>query len=211
MNKLRNLLLIQLLTGLLIGVAVAGAGLFTISTLIHSEQQYHKELIQQFSIGNLIDEPKLLSKQLKASIEFEYLTIKDREGHVLYSFNKAQEDMPVLTSILKEADLHTTPKTLASPEGSLLIDFHSSYDDILTPALSALIVAISTPLIIVLISFLLFRISMGQIFRQVAQDCAKNIESVMTDKSEVELQELPKQFKLIEKSTAKLKAFLKIN
>lgn len=207
MNKLRNLLLIQLLTGLLIGVVVAAAGLFTISTLLHSEQQYHKELIQQFSIGNLIDEPKLLSKQLKASIDFEYLTIKDREGHVLYSFNKAQEDMPILTSILKQADLHTSPKTLASPEGSLLIDFHSSYDDILAPALTALIVAIATPLIIVLISFLLFRISMGQIFRQVAQDCARNIESVMNDNSEAEINALPKQFKLIEKSTTKLKAF----
>lgn len=209
MNKLRNLLLIQLLTGLLIGFVVAAAGLLTISTLLHSEQQYHKELIQQFSYSNLIDEPKLLSKQLKASIDFEYLTIKDREGHVLYSYNKAPEDMPLLTDILQQAELLTTPKTLASSEGSLLVDFHSSYDDILEPALTALLVAIFTPVVIVFISFILFKISMGQIFRQVAKDCASVLDNVMNDKATDTPPKLPKQFAPLEASITKLNSFFK--
>lgn len=207
MNKLRNLLLIQLLTGLLIGVFVATAGLFTISSLLHSEQQYHKELIQQFSYSNLIDEPKLLSKQLKASIDFEFLTIKNKEGHTLYSYNKSAEEMPFLTGLLKQADLLTSAKTLASTEGTLLIEFHSSYDDILAPALNVLLVAILVPVLIVIVSFILFRISMGQIFKQVAKDCAATIESVTDDFANSALPALPKQFDVIEQSTKKLKAF----
>lgn len=207
MNKLRNLLLIQLLTGLLIGIAVATAGLFTVSKLLHSEQLHHKELIQQFSYSNLIDEPKLLSKQLKASIDFEFLTIKNREGHPLYSFTKSPTEMPVLTPILQQADLMTAPKTLASAEGSLLIEFHSSYDSILEPAFNALLVALFTPLLIVIISFILFRISMSQIFKQVAKDCAETIESITDELSKPELPTLPKQFDVIETSTKKLKAF----
>jgi len=212
MNKLRNLLFIQLLTGLFIGLLLAIAGLYMGSNLVKSEQLYHKELIQQFSYSNLIDDPKLLSKQLRASIDFEYLTIKDKEGNILYSFKKNQQQMPLITPLLKQASLHTSPLTLTSGEGNLVIEFHSSYDDILNLLTTALIVLLVTPLFIVVVSFSLFRSTMNQSFKQLSEQVSQAILSLIKTKAiehPEELEQLPPQFTPIVKSIKKLNGFFK--
>jgi len=212
MNKLRNLLFIQLLTGLLIGLLMAIVALYMGSSLIKSEQLYHKELIRQFSYRNLIDDPKLLSKQLRASIDFEFLTIKDKDNNILYSFKKDRRQMPFVTPLLQQAEMFTSPHTLISDEGNLTIEFHSSYEDILVPLTKALIVLLLMPIIIVIISFLLFRASMQQIFVQLSEQLASSINAFIKTKSidgSREFEQLPKQFAAVVKSLKKLNAFFK--
>lgn len=210
MNKLRNLLFIQIFTGILIGLLLTFAGLFMASKLIASEQLYHKELIQQFSYSNLIDDPKLLSKQIRASIDFEFLSIKDREGNVLYSFRKNPQQLPLLWPLFQQANLMTSPQSLTSAEGRLVIEFHSSYDDILTPLFTILIVLFAMPLLIVFISYGLFRSSMNQIFLQLSEELAELINGFIKtrafDKSELQ-KNLPPQFAGLAIALKKLKSF----
>jgi len=210
MNKLRNLLFIQLLTGFLIGLLLAIAGLVTTSKLIESEQLYHKELIKQFSYSNLIDDPKLLSKQIRASIDFEFLTIKDPQGNILYSYKMNRANMPLLTSVLRQANLLTEPQTLASPEGEIIVEFHSSYEDILKPLLPILVALVFVPLLIVIVSFLLFRSSMNQIFLQLSTEVAGTINKFIKSKTfetSEELKALPSQFTAISIALKKLNAY----
>ena len=212
MNKLRNLLFIQLLTGLFIGLLLSIAGLYMGSNLVKSEQLYHKELIQQFSYSNLIDDPKLLSKQLRASIDFEFLTIKDKDGNILYSFKKNQQQMPFITPLLKHSNLHTEALALTSDEGNLVIEFHSSYDDILNLLTTAILVLLVTPLFIVVVSFSLFKSSMNQSFNQLSELVSQAISSLIKTKAiehPEELEQLPVQFTPIVKSIKKLNGFFK--
>ena len=212
MNKLRNLLFIQLFTGILIGLLMAVAALYMSSNLIKSEQLYHKELIQQFSYSNLIDDPKLLSKQLRASIDFEFLTLKDQDGNKLYSFNKDPKEFPLVRAILQRAELYTQPQSLVSDEGSLKIEFHSSYSDILSPLSVALLILLLMPVVIVLISFLLFHSMVQRIYAQVSERITQSILSFTKTKSNnvgVDTQDLPKQFEQLTQALNKLDAFFK--
>ena len=212
MTKLRNLLFIQLVISLLLGALLAVSGLYMGSNLIKSEQLYHKELIQQFSYSNLVDDPKLLSKQLRASIDFEFLTIKDREGNILYSHKQNPGDRPVITSALEAAALYTSPVSLSSDEGNLLIEFHSSYTDILSLLTIAILVLVLMPFIVVLFSFVMFRSAMHQMFTSLSENLAQTINSFIKSKStegNEELAHLPPQFSALTSAIGKLNAFFK--
>ncbi|MFT6528786.1 MAG: GGDEF domain-containing protein [Psychrosphaera sp.] len=118
---------------IILGVMLSGVVLITASNLIHNKQQNQIQLVEQFTYSNLGDNAKLLSKQLRAAVELEFLTITDNSGNVLYRYIQAEGKLPLITPILKRFSLYTEPTSLISSNGELYIEFHSSYDEFLQP------------------------------------------------------------------------------
>ncbi len=157
MNKLRNLLLIQLVSGLFIGLVLVFIGLVMTSSLLEQQQIDNAKLVQVLADNNTTGDEKALSKQLKESLDLELLLFNDQSGNQLYSFSTPTSDRPFVAKLLAQADLYTEPRTVSANGGTLIIKFHSNYETILAPLLDVFIGLMLLPIIFSLISFGLFQ------------------------------------------------------
>jgi len=131
MRSKRQRIFIFVLFSIILGLALSAVVLITASNLIHSKQLKQIQLIEQFTYSNLGDNAKLLSKQLRAAVELEFLTITDDNGNVLYRFIQPEYNYHLITPILQSLSMYTEPTSLITSNGELHIEFHSSYDEFL--------------------------------------------------------------------------------
>lgn len=182
MNKLRNLLVIQFVSGIFIGLIVVIVGLFMTSALIEQQQIENTKLVQVLADNNITGDAKVLSKQLKDAIDLESLLIKDREGNQLYSFDDTSAIRPTLATLLVEIDLYTKPRTVATNSGNLIIKFHSSYAAVLTPLFDVFLGLFFLPVIVILVSFGLFKSFVKVTFTQTSERIAEVITKISKNK-----------------------------
>ncbi|MUH72252.1 hypothetical protein [Psychrosphaera haliotis] len=149
MNKLRSLLFIQFMSGLFIGLILVLLGTFMTSALIEQQQIENTKLIQVLADSNVTGDPKVLSKQIKDAVELDLLQITNQEGNQLYNFEQNKSKQPVLVTLLRQADLYTKPRTVATNSGNLIIKFHSNYSAVLTPLYDVFLGLLFLPIIII--------------------------------------------------------------
>lgn len=210
MKKFRNLLVIQILIGVLFGVILVSCSLLFTKHVIYEEQGFNETLIQQFSYSNLIDDPKLLTKQLKAAIDFERLLVKDDKQNVLYSFQQSKSALPILFVPMQYIEVIPTPSKLTTTNGSLIVEFQASYKNILNPLVLLLSVVFFLPVFIAVFSFIVCRFGCNQTFKKLSQQVATSINELMENKSappSTVLSELPQQFSVLVESLTKLNQF----
>lgn len=148
MNLTRLRILRFILLSLVLGSLLSGVVLITASNLIHNKQQNQIQLVEQFTYSNLGDNAKLLSRQLRAAVELEFLTITDNSGNVLYRYIQPELNTPFITPLLRKLSIHTEPTSLISSNGELYIEFHSSYDEFLQPFTFLLFIMFFSPSVI---------------------------------------------------------------
>ena len=210
MNKLKKLFFVQIVTGGIIGTFLMLSGLYFTSQLVHSSQQNHLNFIEKLTYSHLMIDPSILSKQLNSSINFEYLAIKSADGHTLYQFNKHSSELPILTTVLLLSGLHTKPIEFIPNKGDLTIKFHSSYEEVLNPALWLLLLLFLLPLVFVIVNFMLFKSAMNQVFVGTSNQIANLVNRFIDDQSLTDITEfdnLPKQLAPVKKAIQRLSAF----
>ena len=131
MRSKRQRIFIFVLFSVTLGLALSTVVLITASSWIHSKQLKQIQLVEQFTYSNLGDNAKLLSKQLRAAVELEFLTITDNNGNVLYRFIQPEYNYHLITPILKKLSMYTKPVSIITSNGHLHIEFHSSYSEFL--------------------------------------------------------------------------------
>ncbi len=141
--------------GLFMGGAFASAALLISSKLIENKQLQQKALIEQLLHSNLTEDAKVLSKQLRASVDFEYLTITDVDNNVLYRFIKDTKKAPALSFVLKHFDLYTPIQRVKTNQGKLVIEFQSSFSQLFNPLTLIIVVALFSPLAMTLLIYLI--------------------------------------------------------
>lgn len=183
MNKLRNLLIIQIVSGIFIGLVLVVASLITVSGLIEHQQIENTKLVQLLADNNLTDDPKLLSQQIKAGLPLDFLVIRDQDGNQLYSFARPLTEQTALAQLLKATDLYTVPRTVSANGGTLIIQFHSNHDKLLTPLFKVVVAAFVLPLILILANFLLFKSYIKVTFTKASESIATVIRQFIKTKS----------------------------
>lgn len=183
MNKLRNLLIIQTVSGIFIGLVLVVASFLVVSSLIENQQVENAKIIQLFADNNVTGDPKVLSKQIKEGISLDYLLIKDRDGNQLYSFKRPDNETPLIATILKSADLYTNPRTVSANGGTIIIRFHTNYSKQLAPLTKVVVAALLLPLIIILISFMMFKTFIKITFSNASDSIAAVIRQFIKSKS----------------------------
>jgi GGDEF domain-containing protein len=131
MRSKRQRISIFVLFSIALGIALSAVVLITASNLIHSKQLKQIQLVEQFTYSNLGDNAKLLSKQLRAAVELEFLSITDNNGNVLYRYIQPEHNYHLITPILQSFSMYTEPTSMITSNGELYIEFHSSYDEFL--------------------------------------------------------------------------------
>lgn len=137
------------------GAAFASSALLITSKLIEHKQLQQKALIQQLLQSQLTEDAKTISRQLRASVDFEFLTIRDINNNVLYRYIKANKERPTLSFALKYFDLYTPVQRLKSSQGKLVIEFQSSFSQILIPLSLITIIALFGPIMMTLLIYLI--------------------------------------------------------
>ena len=137
------------------GAALASSALLITSKLIEHKQLQQKALIQQLLQSQLTEDAKVLSRQLRASVDFEFLTIKDVNNNILYRYIKDHKQRPALSFALKYFDLYTPVQRLKSSQGKLVIEFQSSFSQILIPLSLITVIALLAPIMIALLIYLI--------------------------------------------------------
>lgn len=183
MNKLRNLLIIQIVSGIFIGLVLVVASLITVSGLIEHQQIENTKLVQLLADNNLTDDPKLLSQQIKAGLPLDFLVIRDQDGNQLYSFARPLTEQTALAQLLKATDLYTVPRTVSANGGTLIIQFHSNHDKLLTPLFKVVVAAFVLPLLLILANFLLFKSYIKVTFTKASESIATVIRQFIKTKS----------------------------
>lgn len=131
MRSKRQRIFIFVLSSIVLGLALSAVVLITASNLIHSKQLKQIQLVEQFTYSNLGDNAKLLSKQLRAAVELDFLTITDHNSNVLYRYIQPEHNYHLITPILQSLSMYTEPTSIITSNGELYIEFHSSYDEFL--------------------------------------------------------------------------------
>ena len=155
MFRSRRFLIFVILFSLFMGGAFATSALLVSSELIKNKQLQQKALIEQLLVSNLTDDAKVLSKQLRASVDFEHLTITDTNNNVLYRYLKDHKQRPTLSFLLKFFDLYTPVQRLKSAQGKLVIEFQSSYQQLLVPLTLIVTIALFAPMMLMLLIYLM--------------------------------------------------------
>lgn len=137
------------------GVAFASSALLVTSKLIESKQLQQKALIIQLLHSNLTDNAKILSKQLRASVDFEHLTITDTNNNVLYRYIKDPKLRPAVSYLLKRFGLYTPVQRVTTNQGKLVLEFQSSYSQILMPLTAIVLTALLAPMMMMLLIYLI--------------------------------------------------------
>lgn len=137
------------------GLAFASSALLIASKLIESKQLQQKALITQLLYSNLNENAKILSKQLRASVDFEYLTIADTNNNVLYRYIKDPKQRPTLSYVLKYFDLYTPVQRVKASQSKLVLEFQSSFSQILTPLTVIVVAALFAPIMMLLLIYML--------------------------------------------------------
>ncbi|GAA0291394.1 hypothetical protein GCM10009128_07250 [Psychrosphaera haliotis] len=197
MNKLRSLLFIQFMSGLFIGLVLVLLGTFMTSALIEQQQIENTKLIQVLADSNVTGDPKVLSKQIKDAVELDLLQITNQEGNQLYNFEQNKSKQPVLVSLLRQADLYTKPRTVATNSGNLIIKFHSNYSAVLSPLFDVFLGLLFLPIIIILISFGLFKSFIKNTFSKTSDELADLVTKITNNKTldgKSDFNKLPLQF-----------------
>ncbi|NVK25008.1 MAG: GGDEF domain-containing protein [Gammaproteobacteria bacterium] len=140
---------------LLMGGSFATSTVLITSNLISTKQIQQKSLIEQLAISNLNDDAKLLSKQLKSAIQFEFLTIKDTNNNILYRYIKDEKQLPHMTKVLKHFNLHPPVQRVKTNPGKLVIEFQPSYELILLPMSLITLIAFVAPITLCLFVYVL--------------------------------------------------------
>lgn len=167
------------------GGSFAASTLLITSNLISTKQIQQKSLIEQLAISNLSDDAKLLSKQLRTSIQFEFLTIKDTDNNVLYRYIKDKKQLPVITKVLKHFDLFTSVQRVKTSPGKLVIEFQPSYEQLLIPMTVITVIAFAAPIMLCLLIYLLTGAVMDKRMEKVTKHLellAKSTDSEVTSK-----------------------------
>ena len=197
MNKLRSLLFIQFMSGLFIGLILVLLGTFMTSALIEQQQIENTKLIQVLADSNVTGDPKVLSKQIKDAVELDLLQITNQEGNQLYNFEQNKSKQPVLVSLLRQADLYTKPRTVATNSGNLIIKFHSNYSAVLSPLFDVFLGLLFLPIIIILVSFGLFKSFIKNTFSKTSDVLADLVTKITNNKAldgKSDFNKLPLQF-----------------
>ncbi len=197
MNKLRSLLFIQFMSGLFIGLILVLLGTFMTSALIEQQQIENTKLIQVLADSNVTGDPKVLSKQIKDAVELDLLQITNQEGNQLYNFEQNKSKQPVLVSLLRQADLYTKPRTVATNSGNLIIKFHSNYSAVLSPLFDVFLGLLFLPIIIILVSFGLFKSFIKNTFSKTSDELADLVTKITNNKTldgKSDFNKLPLQF-----------------
>jgi len=197
MNKLRSLLFIQFMSGLFIGLVLVLLGTFMTSALIEQQQIENTKLIQVLADSNVTGDPKVLSKQIKDAVELDLLQITNQEGNQLYNFEQNKSKQPVLVSLLRQADLYTKPRTVATNSGNLIIKFHSNYSAVLSPLFDVFLGLLFLPIIIILVSFGLFKSFIKNTFSKTSDELADLVTKITNNKTldgKSDFNKLPLQF-----------------
>lgn len=140
---------------LFMGAAFAASALLITSKLVEHKQLQQKALIEQLLHSQLTDDAKVLSRQLRASVDFEFLTITDVNNNVLYRYIKDHKQRPTLSFVLKYFDLYTPVQRLKASHGKLVIEFQSSFSQILIPLSLITLVALFAPIMMTLLIYLI--------------------------------------------------------
>ncbi len=135
------------------GLAFASSALLVASKLIESKQLQQKALIIQLLHSNLNENAKVLTKQLRASVDFEYLTVTDTDNNVLYRYIKDPNLRPALSYVLKYFDLYTPVQRVKASQGKLVLEFQSSYSQILVSLSLIVLVALVAPIMMLLLIY----------------------------------------------------------
>lgn len=183
MNKLRNLLIIQIVSGIFIGLILVIASLIMVSDLIENQQIDNTKLVQLLADNNIADDPKLLSQQIKEGVAVDYLTIRDKDGNQLYSYTRPDNQRAFLATVLESVDLYTKPRTVSANGGTLIIEFHSNYRKLLSPFLNTVIAAFLLPIVIIIVSFMLFKSYIKATFVKASESIANLIRQFIKTKS----------------------------
>lgn len=144
-----------ILFSLFMGAAFASSALLITSKLIEHKQLQQKALIQQLITSRLTEDAKTLSRQLRASVDFEFLTISDVNNNVLYRYIKDHKQRPTLSFVLKYFDLYTPVQRLKSSQGKLVIEFQSSFSQVLLPLTLITVMALFAPIMMTLLIYLI--------------------------------------------------------
>ncbi len=183
MNKLRNLLIIQIISGIFIGLVLVVASLITVSNLIEHQQINNTKLVQLLADNNLTDDPKLLSQQIKEGVQLDLLSIRNQDGNQLYSYTRPPTEQSILVNVLQAGDMYTKPRTVSANGGTLIIKFHSNHNKLLEPLLNVVIAAFLLPIIIILVSFSLFKSYIKITFTNASENIATVIRQFIKTKS----------------------------
>lgn len=154
MFKNKRFLTFVIIFSIFMGGAFATSALIISSELIKNKQLQQKALIEQLLVSNLTDDAKVLSRQLRASVDFEHLTITDTSNNVLYRYIKDHSKRPTLSFLLKKAELYTPIQRLKSSQGKLIIEFQSSYQQILIPLTLIVVIAGFAPMMLTMMIYL---------------------------------------------------------
>ncbi len=210
MNKLRNLLLIQLFTGVLVGLALVFSTILLTSSVIEEQQNDQAKLIQLLVDNNVTNDTKVLSDNIKNAISLESLLILDGSGNTLYKDDAASGRLPV-AKLLEQAGMYTNERTIAAKGGTLIVRFHGNYENILEPMFDILLAALLLPIVVILISFLLFKSFVKQTFIKTSDLIAGVINRFVTDKEISDnkiFEKFPLQFGSTITAIKKLAAFV---
>lgn len=153
MFKKSKFFIFVIVFSLFMGLAFASSALLIASKLIQSKQLQQKALITQLLHSNLNENAKVLTKQLRASVDFEYLTVTDTDNNVLYRYIKDPKLRPALSYVLKHFDLYTPVQRVKTSQGKLVLEFQSSYSQILVPLSVIVLVALIAPIMMLLLIY----------------------------------------------------------
>lgn len=197
MNKLRSLLFIQFMSGLFIGLILVLVGTFMTSALIEQQQIENTKLIQVLADSNVTGDPKVLSKQIKGAVELDLLQITNQDGNQLYNFEQSKSKQPLLVTLLRQLDLYTKPRAVATNSGNLIITFHSNYSAVLNPLFDVFLGLLFLPIIIILVSFGLFKSFIRSTFNKTSDLIADLVTKITNNKvldGKSDFNKLPLQF-----------------
>jgi diguanylate cyclase (GGDEF)-like protein len=210
MKKLRNLLLVQLITGLFIGMTLVFGGILTTASVLEDQQNSQAQLIQLLVDNNVTNDPKVLSNNIKNAIDLENLLILDGNGNTLYSYESNAPRLPA-AKIIEQAGMYTSERTTSAKGGTMIVRFHATYVNILVPMFDVFLAMLFLPCVIILISFILFKTFVKQAFVKTSDLIANIINGFVTSKTFEEKQafdKFPLQFGSTVAALKKLAAFL---
>lgn len=196
--------LFLLLFSLFMGLSFATASLFITSNLISAKQLQQKALIEQFAMSNLSDDAKLLSKQLKASINFEFLTITDTNNNVLYRYMKDQNKLLPISLLLKKLNLFTPVQRVKTNPGNLVIKFQPSYEVLLKPLSVITLIAFSAPIMLSFLVYLLAEYVMDKRLNRISAQLESLIHNNTKKKPPKNIPKQIAQFDFVIKGLEKL-------